>query len=97
MLLRKILEFYWGKPSGQMQPVTLRMIYKDSDIKCRLNDRYNEGSIPGMGRDFCLLRNVQSGSTAHTPFYPKGTESALCLGKNSRGVKLTSHLHEYQG
>lgn len=34
----------------------------------------NEGSIPGMGRGFCLLRNVQSDSTAHTPSCPNGTD-----------------------
>jgi len=52
MLLRKIPEFYWGKPSGQLQPVKLRMIYKDSDIKYKLIDRQMRVRFPAWREIF---------------------------------------------
>jgi hypothetical protein len=41
-----------------------------------------QGSIPGRGNRFYLLRNVHTGSGAHLAFYPVG------IGDSSAGGKV---------
>lgn len=41
--------------------------------------------FPAKTRNICLLQNVQSGSGAHPPFYPKGTRIAF-PGAKAEGI-----------
>ena len=92
MLLWKIPEFYWEKPSGQMQPVKLRMINKVSDIKHRLKDRQMRVRFPAWAEVFVFSETSRAVlRLTHPP--AQMVQTALCWGKNSRGVKLASHLH----
>jgi hypothetical protein len=92
MLWRKIPEFYWGKPSGQMQPVQLRMTHKDTDIKYGLNDKQMRVRFPAWA-EVSVFSETSRAILRLTHPPAQMVQTALCCGKNSQGVKLASHLN----
>jgi hypothetical protein len=56
-----------------------------------------EYGLDGWCKILPLLHVVQTGSRAHPSSYPMGNVGFFLLGKRSRSVKLTTHLHLVSG
>jgi hypothetical protein len=55
------------------------------------NNINNRSSIPGNGRDFSLLQNVQNDFKAHPVFYAKCTSDFI---GNLKLITYPSHCHD---
>jgi hypothetical protein len=69
-----------------------------------LLSQYSDRLYVGWLRNQCLIPNTRqeiflhAGSAAHLPSYPMGTVGPFLGGSlNGWDVKLTTHLHQYQG
>jgi hypothetical protein len=67
----------------------------DIGTRSRVGRPSKRGSIPRMGKRFCLLPNVQTGSRTHQVSYSKGNGRSFPWVKEARSSRWPDHSNPY--